>query len=440
MLTHSTISLYNNKKCKGDAVMEKDCNKTNTDNEVTTDANSPIAQVTLQFAPMEIEHVLNNHAKPVLKRLKRLLLLCALLFAASGVLLFVQDSELTALCVFIVIFILLYYFKAAKNTKKAAHKNAQESEYTKDTYEIFDDYCRICITQKDKLKTVYYMDYKEIDSLVEDEHYFSFVRKNLIYTLRKNDPVCQLLIDKIKADAACDAEKEAKKEIKKQAVSIAMIAVLFITAMLPMILRNWLSYDFFSAIPMQPEYFLMLLPAAAIIFSIIFRKKLKAGAVCSLAILTILILSLLAWVNSPDPADAFYDADQAALAASLLQQAEDVIEFELPDDFETLYAYETEGENCCHAAVNIAEGAIEEFTKTLQSSDKWLDYQPSILTGLSPFYGEADFMLLYNEDTKLFNVLPDQSGTYSFLYLNFDTEDGFLYAERYEADYVAYEQ
>ncbi|MBQ3519246.1 MAG: hypothetical protein IJA31_07995 [Clostridia bacterium] len=420
--------------------MENDINIINTDNEVIPDTNTPIAEVTLQFAPMEIEHVLNHHAKTYIKRMKRLALIAGLIFTAGAVLSFSYSYELSAFCLCAVLIVLFYCFRAIKNVKKAAHKNAQDADFTKDTFEVFEKHCKISIVKNDVLKTIYYIDYEEIDSIVEDEHYFSFVRKNLIYTLRKNDSVCNLLMDKIKANAACEAEKETKKEIKKQTASIALIAVIFISAMLPMALRNWLPYDFFTALPIQLEYFFMLIPAVVIIISIIFRKKLKTSALCITGVIVIMMLSLLAWVNGYDTEDAAYQAEQDTNAASFLQQTEEIVNFALPDSFEVLYAHEaTEYENGFYAGIYISENEIEQFSKSLQNSDKWLDYTPSILAGLKPYYGETDFMLLYNEDTKQFNTLPEQSGTYSFLYMNFNTDDGFMYVERYEADYVAYE-
>jgi len=92
--------------------MENDINITNTDNEMLADSNAPMAEMTLQFATMEIEHVLNQHAKPYIKRLKRLALIVALIFSACSVLAFNTSYELGTFCILAVFVVFFYFFIA----------------------------------------------------------------------------------------------------------------------------------------------------------------------------------------------------------------------------------------------------------------------------------------------------------------------------------------
>lgn len=87
---------------------------------------------------------------------------------------------------------------------------------------------------------------------------------------------------------------------------------------------------------------------------------------------------------------------------------------------------------------------VEKLKKSLKGSSLWVTSLPTQLAGLVPdFYSMQtsksagfDYFMIYNADISAYNTAPEKSGTYHFLYLACDSEDGRLFIGEY-SDTVA---
>lgn len=89
--------------------------------------------------------------------------------------------------------------------------------------------------------------------------------------------------------------------------------------------------------------------------------------------------------------------------------------------------------------INFEDNAVQKFKRELDSDERWLSSVPNELIGvISPSYvqSEFDYVLIYNTDTCEFNTLPDNSGTYQFFNVFYDTENNKMKIDVYDIDYV----
>ncbi len=400
--------------------------------------NTPLSVFSMQFTAMEIEQALLLHAKPTIRKLKRNAAIIGVLGLVIGFLLF-DFAQISAVCMIsISVCFLTYFFAAIHMIKKNAKKNASEAEQTKDVYEIFDNHMKITIYEKETLKSIRYIDYEEIDSYNENESYFFFVRKNHLYLFRKNDPACSIMIDKIRNDARCELEKNLKKENKKDILSAILLLLNLFSLLVPMVLRNFLSYDILDSLPTQIELFFLVIPVGVLLASIVLRKKIKFKGVILITILSSVLLCCFAATNGYLAEAEDYTYDEKDIAEELIEQAETQLGINLPDNYELQYAYERESSFYSAAYLNLDENTAEAFGEIVKNNDLWLDYAPSILEGLKDYNTSEEYSLLYNIDTKQFNALPENNGTYKFLLLTFSEEYSNICITRYEAEYTEY--
>ena len=411
------------------------------ENKLSAEDVSPLSVFSMQFSAMEMEHALLQHAAPLLKKCKRNVIIITLL---GVVLLFLSHDgthTFTAAFISITICFAAYFLAWIQSVKKNAKMNALESEQSRDVYEVFEDHVKVTVYVKENLKTVRYIDYEEIDEFNENESYFFFVKRNILYLLRKNDQACNVLADKIRSKARCEAVKNKKTEDRKEILSTVLGLLDLLALVAALLLRNCLSYDILESMPMQFEFFLLVIPVGVLLASIFLRKKIKYKATLALSIISgVLLCCCAAAYGYQDSANSYLDENQQAISEEIVAETESILNIDIPDNAETVYAYAYDDLDRSTVGLELDEDTGAAFLASIKKDANWLDYAPSILEGLKDYYTEDEYSLLYNIDTKQYNALPEEEGTYEFLLLSYSEEFKSLNITRYTTDYIEYIQ
>lgn len=85
------------------------------------------------------------------------------------------------------------------------------------------------------------------------------------------------------------------------------------------------------------------------------------------------------------------------------------------------------------------DSAVEEFERKLSSEEKWISDIPTDLVGITSYFCDiqkSDYYVIYNKDTKEFNQLPSESGTYEFINILYNSESNTMMLVEYKIDYV----
>lgn len=420
--------------------MEQDTTST-FENNLPQEDVSPFSVLSMQFSAMEMEHALLLHANPLLKKCKRNAIIVALVGVVLFFLSYDVSQNFTATFIALTICFCAYYCAVIQSIRKNAKKNAQEAEKTRDVYEVFEDHVKVTAYEKEKLKAIRFIDYEEIDEFNENESYFFFVKRNLLFLLRKNDPACNVLTEKIRSKARCEAVKNKKTEDRKEILSTVLALLDLLALVAALLLRNYLSYDVLESLPIQIELLFLVVPVGVLLASIFLRKKIKFKSTLALSIISaILLCCCAAAYGYLDTADSYIDENQQAISEEIIAETESLLNIDIPDNAETVYAYAYDDLDRSTAGLELDEDTGAAFLASIKKDANWLDYAPSILEGLKDYYTEDEYSLLYNIDTKQYNALPEKDGTYEFLLLSYSEEFKSLNITRYTTDYIEYIQ
>lgn len=85
------------------------------------------------------------------------------------------------------------------------------------------------------------------------------------------------------------------------------------------------------------------------------------------------------------------------------------------------------------------ESAVEEFEKNLPNDTKWITDIPSYMIGITSYFCDvqkSDYYIIYNTNTKEFNKLPSESGTYTFINVLYNEENNTMKLVEYQIEYT----
>lgn len=156
-------------------------------------------------------------------------------------------------------------------------------------------------------------------------------------------------------------------------------------------------------------------------------------------VLTAIIMLMSAWMSiMAGDADDYYDYGYEPGDEYVLQAEELLgIDFMEYESSETIAYGEGSDEVRC-TYVYYDEHSWGSFSRVMTDS-RWRREIPSALQCIASPYGSPyfDYILIYNTDTGQYNSLPEQSGTYHFVTLLYDSEWGYIEITDYYIDFIA---
>ena len=85
------------------------------------------------------------------------------------------------------------------------------------------------------------------------------------------------------------------------------------------------------------------------------------------------------------------------------------------------------------------DAAVEQFEKNISNDVKWISDIPNDMVGITSYFCDiqtSDYYIIYNKDTKEFNKLPSESGTYVFINILYNAESNTMNLVEYQIEYT----
>ena len=331
-----------------------------------------------------------------------------------------------------------------KVKKWTAPTNMQRVLASRYLYEVYDTHLSLKIFKGEELKSYEQIRYENIQSVKQVGSFLVLGYENSSYLIRKAD-----LIEHSRLRSLRPAPKTANKKIYKDAKGILNVLsiVLFIASILPIfggmatsvLLSEHLygSGEFFAE-TMWGFFLFLPLPISSIILS--FYLKRKGYKYLKNLVIGIVMVALLCIYGS----FSFIFSDMYAHDDAPILRVEEKTGIDIPEHkrINTLdltnatqnvrgYIYST-------SSICFETEIAEAFEKQLAENEQWLSSVPTNLIGVATDYTDpedADYFLLFNEQTGEFNTVPNETGVYRFINLFYDCEDHTLQIVEYELEY-----
>ena len=327
--------------------------------------------------------------------------------------------------------------------------NKAESKITlerlpKSSYDIkvYDNYFTLKVIRDGETKSDFKFDFNDIEQFLDYGEYIYVTANAITFILRKSELVQNSVFTLLLKSSPEKTVVQKKGSTTTQSVlNLLFVATLF-SILIPMPVISLVSANdtvFFNYL--WVFYLITPIPIISIITGIIYKRK---GYKCKKNIVAgIIILILLCIYGSM----GFAVDDEADHSDAAIINAEEVIGIDIPEAayIETFYWEEDEEQSFSrgyiYSSSNISfdEEVADSYEEELQNNPKWLTKIPSDLYGLTSSlteYYDGSFLLLYNADTKEFNSVPKENGTYHFFSLGYDAEYNTMQIDEYDIEYV----
>lgn len=327
--------------------------------------------------------------------------------------------------------------------------NKAESKITlerlpKSSYDIkvYDNYFTLKVIRDGETKSDFKFDFNDIEQFLDYGEYIYVTANAITFILRKSELVQNSVFTLLLKSSPEKTVVQKKGSTTTQSVlNLLFVATLF-SILIPMPVISLISANdtvFFNYLWIF--YLITPIPILSIILGIIYKRK---GYKCKKNIVAGIIVLILMCVYG---SMGFGIEDTADHSDAAIIKAEEVIGIDIPEAayIETFYWEEDEEQSFSrgyiYSSSNISfdEEVADSYEEELQNNSKWLTKIPSDLYGLTSSlteYYDGSFLLLYNADTKEFNSVPKENGTYHFFSLGYDAEYNTMQIDEYDIEYI----
>ena len=328
------------------------------------------------------------------------------------------------------------YFLCRK-TWKSNKKRILESTYS---YEIYDKYFVLNISRNEEVKKTLKIYPDDIDKNQFFGNYIMLQISGQNYIIKKEVLNSDSVFFNLKNQMPEKIEKSKQRDFF-ETISIilfvlsiasvfgAMITVATLSAINQMFTENmWL---FFLFLP---------IPIASVVFGFFIKKK---GYKYKKNILAGLIMSVLLCTYG---SFSFIFADVYSHSDEPILMAEETLSIDIPTPLRINTQDWTKGTQSIPRGyiystsdVYFDQSAVEDFESNLSGDSKWITDIPNEIIGITSYFCDiqkSDYYIIYNKDTKEYNKLPEESGTYVFINVLYNVENNTMKLVEYQIEYT----
>lgn len=401
-------------------------------------APHPAESYVFQYEKHDLRAVFRKLAQPIIRRAVIFSVACAALLIFFALI----DADVSA-----ALFLLGYAlygiishikgYSAYKKTWLAAESRILQSTYA---YEIFDGYFTLNISRNGEItqtRKVYFSDIEKIHDLgsylvLQFPGQSSIMKKDALLPDSALTTFCQSPPHTVETKKPRDISKVIS--ILLLVLSIltlwgALICVGILSGINKMMTENMWIFFLFTPIPL-----------ASVAFSFYLKKrgyKHKANLIVGVIMTPLLCLYgafsfIFANVYSHDDEPILY--------------VEKMLNMDIPNHEHINTQDWTAGSQSVPrgyiyftSEIYFDPESVENFEESLPQDVRWMSSIPNDLIGITSYFYEMrgdDYHLIYNQDTGDFNRLPDESGTYRFIHILYDTENNDMILVEYQIDYA----
>ena len=324
-----------------------------------------------------------------------------------------------------------------RKTWKSNEKRILENTYS---YEIYDKYFVLIISRSEEVTKTLKVYPDDIEKIQFFGNYIMLQISGQNYIIKKDVLNSDSLffnlenqmhgkIDKIKHRDFFETISIILFVFSISSIFGAMITVSTLSAINQMFTEN--MWVFFLFLP---------IPIASIVFGFLLKKKgykYKKNVIAGL-----IMASLLCIYGS----FSFIFADIYSHSDEPILMVEEALSIDIPTPLRINTQDWTKGTQSIPRGyiystsdIFFDESAVEDFESNLPGDSKWITDIPNEMIGITSYFCDiqkSDYYIIYNKDTKEFNKLPEESGTYVFINVLYNVENNTMKLVEYQIEYT----
>lgn len=406
-----------------------------------TEERTPLESYVFRYDKFDREQIFKNMRKPLIKRftvfiicLIFLILLAA--FADDG---FIALGVIIGFCVAGIIGDIKAFAQYRKNWNSAEIRTI-ESTYC---YDVYDNYYISTVSRNGEIKKKHKVYFTDVDSCYVYGDYLLLAVEGQSHIIKRNELVQNSKLMTLGYNCGISPAKNTQNRPTGwvKAVSVALILLSVASIFFSLALVAVLNGINKMTVENMWAFFVFLpIPLASIAFCIVLKKK-GAGYAVNLIIGIIMACVLILYGSF-----SLIFSNVYTHGNERLELAEITLGMDLPEparintmDWTTGIQSSARGYIYYTSDIYVKKDAANEFEKSLAGDERWITEIPSDLIGVTSYYVEVSggcYYVIYNADAREFNKLPDQSGSYRFLNLIYDAENGLMKLVEYQIEYT----
>lgn len=362
-----------------------------------------------------------------------LFVLC-IAFKAHGVL----RGLVTGWCLAVIVHRLVWFFFFKKTQKRGEEKLSQSTL----SYEVYDSFFVLNVTRGGEITRTHKVYFSEVENVHSFEKFLVLEVTGTLFVLKKELLSPDSVFYSLSAPAPTAKEETEVKPDKRLVLVSNLLFVFSLFTIFGAMFGVEIANEFYPSPVDNMWVFLLFLPipVASIVFGFYLKKKrqkYKKNVIVGFIMAAILAIYgsfgfLLSDVYSHDDAPVL--------------RVEEALGIDFPEytqintqDWTKGTQYVSRGTVISTSDVYFDEEAVAEFESLIPGDPKWIDRIPSDLIGITSTFCDSvgcDYYIIYNKDTKEYNTLPAESGTYEFINVLYDAKDNSMMLVEYTIEYV----
>ena len=401
--------------------------------------NKPAETYIFQYEKYEFQELLKKVRFPLIKRAMIFALSCLIIFVffAAGN---ISDLMIGLLLGYFLIGIISHikFYCSYIKTWKSSEIRILQSTYS---YEIFDGYFVLNISRNKEITRTLKFDFEDIEKIQSFGSYLILEIANQSYIIKKEALVPDSIFFTFRKNTQKNQEMQPVKD-KLKIISILLLILSITTLWFSLIGVSILSEINHKNMPENMWVFFLFLPIpiSSIIFGFYLKGKgykYKANIIAGL-----IIVALLCIYGS----FTFMFADTYSHSDEPILNTEKMLNIDIPihsqintQDWTKSTQSVPRGYIYSTSDIYFDDAAVEQFEKNISNDVKWISAIPNDMVGITSYFCDiqtSDYYIIYNKDTKAFNKLPSESGTYVFINIMYNAESNTMKLVEYQIEYT----
>lgn len=397
----------------------------------------PKETYTFQLEKKDLQKVFKKLCLPLLKRFIVFIVSCLVLFVILAAV--KANNMIIGLLLGYFLMGLISYIKGYFVSKKVWSGSESKVIQSTYSYEIFDDYFVLNISDHEEITRTQKVNFKDVEKIQFFDNYLVLQFSGQNYILKKgmlnSDSAFFSFCKNVPGKAKEEKPKDALKTVSVLLLILSLCTIfgaLIVTAILTginqvMTENMWVFYLFLP------------IPIASIVFGYYLKKK---GYKYRKNVIVGFVMATLLCIYG---SFTFIFSDVYSHSEEPIKKTEQMLNIDIPTHSRINTQDWTKGTQSVPRGyvfsvsdIFFDDAAVEEFEKNLSGDTTWLTQIPNDMVGVTSYFCDIYtncYYIIYNEDTKEFNQLPSDSGTYKFINVLYNSENNTMKLVEYQIEY-----
>ena len=390
-----------------------------------------------KYGKTDLQEVFKKANFPLIKRAIAFTIICIVLlifFAAAKANEAIIGLLLGCFLIGVISHIKSYfaYSKAWKNSES----RILQSSYS---YEVFEGYFVLNISKNEEIVRTLKIYFEDVEKIQALGNYLILQNSGQSYIIKKDELISDSAFITLCNNAPNVETKKPNGKLK--AISILLFFLSICTICGALVSTAILSNLNHTMTENMWVFFLFLpIPIASIAFG--FYLKNRGYRYKKNVIVGFIMAAFLCIYGS----FTFIFSNTYSHNDELIQNVEELLDIDIPTHLRINTHDWTKGTQSIPRGyihftsdIHFDDTAVENFEKKLPSDIKWISTIPNDMIGITSYFCDtqtSDYYIIYNKNTKEFNKLPNESGTYVFVNVLYNSKNNTMKLVEYQIEYT----